>query len=172
MIKVMLFVGLLGLVISSKAQTVGDTIPVFNLTTTANQPFQLDTTLNKVTILLFWATWNPASMELLQELKEQYSFINPIKRGERVLNIDVIDMSIDMDEKLLALNLKRENLPWNTHLADYKGWESVVLNQLKISKVPTLLILNEQRKVMVADPEPKQLRSILSNLKMNNQLSN
>ena len=172
MIKVMLFVGLFVLVTTTKAQTVGDTIPVFNLTTTSGQPFQLDTTLSKVTILLFWATWNPASMELLQELKEQYAFINPIKRGERILNLEVIDMSIDTDEKLLALNLKREDLPWSGHLADYKGWESIVLNQLKITKVPTLLILNEQRKVIVADPEPKQLRSILSNLKMNNQLSN
>lgn len=173
MLKGILLIALLGGFFSANAQiVVGDTIPPYTFTLSNGNSFKLDSVLNRTTIILFWATWNPASIELLQELKDQYSFINPIKKGARVMNIDVIDISIDTDQLLHAINLKREHLPWSVHLADYKGWESTDINYFKITKIPTLIILNENRKVIIMDIEPKQLRSVLSNLKLDSGLSN
>jgi Thioredoxin-like len=174
MFKGIIVVSFLGILYCAKAQTIniGDTIPAFNTFTVDSQFFALDTTLKRTTILLFWNTWNGPSTDLLDDLKEQYQFINPLKKGIRQQNIDVIDFCADVDKELHVINLKRSNLPWPIHLADYKGWESPVMNQLRITKTPTLMILDEKRKVIVIDPDPKQLRSILSNIKLNTLLSN
>jgi hypothetical protein len=174
MFKGLLVVSFLSLLLCAKAQTIslGDTFPVFSVLTVDSQTFKLDSVLERTTILLFWNTWNGPSIDLLEELKDQYQFMNPIKKGIRQQNIDVLDFCADMDKKLHVINLKRNNLPWSGHLADYKGWESPLINQLHITKIPTLIILDEKRKVIVIDPETKQLRSILSNIKLNNRLSN
>lgn len=149
-----------------------DTVPVFETLNQDAQPFVLDTMLQRPLVLLFWASWNEPSRQLINELKQAYPVINPVKRAKLQLNIDVIDFCIDTKQDLHQLVLKRENFPWPVHLADYKGWESEIINQLKIQKVPTLLILDENRRIIVADPDIKQLRSTLSNIKVNAQLPN
>ncbi len=149
-----------------------DTVPVFETLNQDAQAFVLDTTLKRPLVLLFWASWNEASRQLISELKQAYPAINPVKRAKLQLNIDVIDFCMDTKQDLHQLALKRENFPWPVHLADYKGWESEVINLLKIQKVPTLLIVDETRKIIVIDPDMKQLRSTLSNIKVNAQLPN
>ena len=149
-----------------------DTVPVFETLDQDAQPFVLDSLLKRPLVLLFWASWNEPSRQLINELKQAYPVINPVKRAKLQLNIDVIDFCIDTKQDLHQLFLKRENFPWPVHLADYKGWESEIINLLKVQKVPTLLILDENRKIIVADPELKQLRSTLSNIKVNEQLPN
>lgn len=87
-------------------------------------------------------------------------------------NIDVIDVSIDAKKVVYENAIKREALPWNIHLADFKGWESELIHTLKIQKIPSIIIVDENRKVLVLDPDIKQLRNVLSNIKINEQLSN
>lgn len=149
----------------------GDTIPVFDAQATNGQ-YQLDSVLPRPLVIVFWASWNEPSLQLLEELKQQYSFINPTKRGIIQEFIDVIDISIDTKPDAHRITLKREDWPWETHITDFKGWESDVVGLLHIQKVPTMLIIDERRKVLVVDPEMKQLRNVLSNIKMNVALSN
>jgi hypothetical protein len=68
--------------------------------------------------------------------------------------------------------VKREGWPWEQHLIDYKGWESSVLNNLGITKIPTLIIIEKNKKIIVIDPDINQLRNTLSNIKLNTSLSN
>lgn len=158
---------------TGKAQSlqVGDTLPVFETFAENAEPFVLDTALARPLVILFWTTWNEPSRQLLDELKQAYVAINPVKRAQLQLTIDFIDFCMDTRQDMHEIVLKRENLPWKTHLADYKGWESDLISLLGIRKLPTLLIIDEHRRVLVVDPDIKQIRSILSNIKVNEQLS-
>lgn len=169
---VFLFCGLLVKAQSPATLKLSDTVPVFESLNQDAQPFVLDTVLKRPLVLLFWASWNDASRQLISELKQAYPAVNPVKRAKLQLNIDVIDFCIDTKQDLHQLVLKRENFPWPVHLADYKGWESEIINLLRIQKVPTLIILDQNRKVIVADPDIKQLRNTLLNITVNEQLPN
>lgn len=150
----------------------GDTLPYFSSQTILNQPFNLDTTLSTPTLLFFWASWNTNSLQLLQELKQNYLSVNPIKRGKQQLNIQFIDVSLDQDSEMLHAALKRENLPWPTHLVENKGWESDLIHQLNLNKIPTLVVIDSSRKIILCDPDPKLIKNYLSNIVVNQGLSN
>jgi thiol-disulfide isomerase/thioredoxin len=150
----------------------GDTIPVFEALTDNAAPFVLDSALKRPMVILLWATWNEPSRQVLDELKQLYASINPVKRAQLQLNIDFIDFCMDTRQDLHQIVLKRENLPWPIHLADYKGWESEMISTLRIRKIPTLIVIDQNRKVLVLDPDVKQIRNILLNIRVNEQLSN
>ena len=149
-----------------------DTFPVFQLPTTTGETYSNDSTLQYPTIYVFWASWNLASLELLDEIKQHYHVINPTRRGIKQIFIDVVDISIDTKPDLHRIAVKREGWPWEQHLIDYKGWESSVLNNLGITKIPTLIIVEKNKKIIVIDPDINQLRNTLSNIKLNTSLSN
>jgi thiol-disulfide isomerase/thioredoxin len=149
-----------------------DTFPVFEMQTLGGETYNNDSTLQYPTIYLFWASWSLPSLELMDEIKQHYNVINPTRRGVRQIYIDVVDVSIDTKTDLHRIAVKRESLPWEQHLIDYKGWESSVLNALGITKIPTLIIVDKNKKVIVIDPDINQLRNTLSNIKLNTSLSN
>jgi hypothetical protein len=123
-------------------------------------------------VLVFWATWNEASRQLIDEVRQVYPSLNPVKRARLQQNVDVVDFCLDTKPDLHSIVMKRENYPWQVHLADYKGWESELVNKLGIQRIPALVIIDEQRRVLVIDPDIKQVRNVLSNMKVNQQLSN
>jgi hypothetical protein len=149
-----------------------DTFPVFQMQTLSGETYSNDSALQYPTIYIFWASWNEPSMELLDEIKQHYPIINPTRRGVKQMFIDVVDISIDVKPEIHRISVKREDWPWEMHLVDYKGWESSVLNSLGITKIPTLIIVDKSKKVIVIDPDINQLRNTLSNIKLNTTLSN
>jgi hypothetical protein len=149
-----------------------DTFPVFQMQTLSGETYSNDSALQYPTIYIFWASWNAPSLELLDEIKQHYPIINPTRRGVKQIFIDVVDISIDIKSDIHRITVKREDWPWEQHLVDYKGWESSVLNALGINKIPTLIIVDKNKEVIVVDPDINQLRNILSNIKLNTTLSN
>jgi hypothetical protein len=157
---------------AQRALSLSDTFPVFEMPTLAGEIYNNDSILEYPTIYIFWASWSLPSLELMDEIKQHYNVINPTRRGVRQMYIDVVDISIDTKADLHRIAVKRESLPWEQHLIDYKGWESSVLNALGITKIPTLIIVDKNKKVIVIDPDINQLRNTLSNIKLNTSLSN
>lgn len=161
-----------GQVSAQRSLALNDTFPVFKLPTLTGETYNNDSNLLYPTIYVFWASWNLPSLELLNEIKQHYPIINPTRRGEIQMHIDVVDISIDTKPDLHRITVKRENWPWEQHLVDFKGWESSVLSALGITKIPTLIIVDKNKKVIVLDPDINQLRNTLSNIKQNTTLSN
>jgi hypothetical protein len=170
----LIFIGFLvsGSLYAQRVLRLSDTFPVFQLPTTTEETYTNDTTLQYPTIYVFWASWSLASLELLDVIKQHYYVINPTRRGVRQMFIDVVDISIDNKPDHHRIALKREGWPWEQHVFDNKGWESSVLNNLGITKIPTLIIVEKNKKIIVIDPDINQLRNTLSNIKLNTSLSN
>ncbi len=151
---------------------IGDTIPVFSATTHDGGFYTLDTVLPRKTILVLWASWNSYSMQLMNEIKQQYAFVNPTRRGIFYHNVEVIDISIDQRKDLYDLTLYREKWQWETHLYEKFGWESDVINLLKLKQVPTFFLLDENRVVLSINPDVTQIRSLLSKYRVVQNLPN
>lgn len=151
---------------------VNDTIPVFKSNTSNGSSYSLDSVLSHPTVIFCWATWNDPSLQLLEVLNEVYTELNPVKRGVQQQRFQIIDFSIDTNNELFRIFLTQQKLVWQTHLIDYKSWESDLCTVLKLQKIPTLLIIDTNRKVIAVDVDIKQLKTTLSNLIAVKGLSN
>ena len=147
---------MIGLVSSAQHYKLGDTLPVIQTPT-----FKLDSVLDKPMLMVFWASWNPASMEMLETVKSHYYTINPVKRGVEQTRMYMVDFSIDQQQGPYQITLKRENLPWKTHVCDFEGWESELVYQFKITQIPSVWVIDEHRCIIACNPDPKQLRNML-----------
>jgi len=150
----------------------GDTFPLFVTTTVNGQQYALDSNLNTPLVICFWASWNAPSVQILNELKQHFIFINPVKKGKQQENIQFVDFALDTEQEILAAAIKRFELPWPNHLGDFKGWESELVHHIQLKKIPALYIIAPNRKILVKDPDLKTLKNILSNIKLNQALSN
>jgi hypothetical protein len=160
------------LVIAQNKYKVGDTLPVFQAETVDKTVFKFDSVLERPTIIVCWASWNEPSLQLLDEINQQYPFVNPTRRTVFYHNLDVVDFSIDQRPEIHRVTLKRENWYWATHLITNKSWESEVISTLRITKIPTVFIVDKHRKILVVDPDVKQMRSILAPFRAPFPLSN
>lgn len=151
---------------------VGDTLPVFIAETHLKQTYTLDTVLERPMLLVVWASWNEPSMSILEEINQQYAFVNPTRRGVFYHNIDVVDIAMDLRENMYQVTLKREEWPWNTHLLANKGWETDLILTLKVNRIPTVFLVDKHRKILAIDPEVKQIRSLLTPFRSLTGLSN
>ncbi|MBP9186051.1 MAG: thioredoxin family protein [Bacteroidia bacterium] len=151
---------------------VNDTLPMFSANTFTNDTFTLDSVLPHYTVFVFWATWNSPSLELLDELNQNYKAINPTRRNITKINIEVVDISLDVKPDIYRINIKRENWPWEHHINDFLGWDSPLIDTLGITQIPTVFIVDKYRKIIVINPDINQLRNTLSNIKLNAELSN
>jgi len=170
-----LFLWLLVFSLTTQAQKVyhvGDTLPVFTSVTNEGKPFAFDTLLPRVTVVVFWASWNAPSLQILDELKQQYPFVNPTRRGVFNHNVDVIDFSIDQRKENYNITVKREGWPWDTHLNEWSGWESDVINTLQLRNIPVVFLVDVHRKILQINPEVNQIRSMLAPYRTLQSLSN
>ena len=127
------------------------------------------------TLLKQWtgsANFDSVETSMLEEINQQYPFVNPTRRTVFYHNIDVVDFSIDQRAEIHRITLKRENWNWPTHLITDKSWESEVISTLGITKIPTVFIVDKYRKILVVDPDVKQMRSILAPFRAPFPLSN
>lgn len=157
---------------AQKSYKVGDTLPIFTSQTHEGAAFKLDTILPRTTLVVFWASWNTPSMQLLNEIKQQYAFVNPTRRGVLNQNVDVVDVCLDQRREVYNIVLKREDWPWETHLYDGLGWESDVVKALNLKIIPTIFLVNQYRKIIQMNPEVSQIRSMLTPFRSLQALSN
>lgn len=116
----------------------------------------------KPLVIVCWASWNGASRSLMDDVGELYESLNPMKKTGREMNFDVVDISIDTRQDLYTTYLKREAFPWKYHVNDLQGWESDVITQLNIRKVPTIWVIDRRGIVVAVDVDRKQLRQTLN----------
>lgn len=172
-IGILLFLGMVfNQVFAQQTFKANDTIPVFNSNTSTGGIYVFDSILSHPSVIICWATWNEPSLQLLETLNEVYAELNPIKRGVQQQQFHVIDFSIDTNKDLYTVFFAQHKVFWQTHLIDFNGWESDVTTVLKLQKIPTIFIVDTNRKVLAVDVDIKQLKSTLSNIITNKGLSN
>ena len=104
---------------------------------------------NQYILLDFWASWHPESVaeqdslqRVLQELKKK--------------NFRIFSISLDMDKDAWLKASNRDTTQWE-QICDFSGWNSHIVTEQNINKLPANLLLDKNKRVIAHDIRGQEL---------------
>ena len=128
--------------------------PNFTLPTLEGKEIALYEVKGKLKIIDFWASWcgpcrmeNPNMVKLYNDFKEK--------------GLVVVSVSLDEKKDKWEEAIKKDGLTW-LHLSDLKGWQGDVVKMYNIDAVPTILVLDENNRIIAKNLRGEKLRALVS----------
>ncbi|MBL4708381.1 MAG: TlpA family protein disulfide reductase [Flavobacteriales bacterium] len=121
----------------------------------------LDPSLNKFTLIQFWASGNVLCSE------ENCYYYLPAYNKYKDRGFEIYAISLDQDKEEWIRGIEENELSW-IHVSDLKGWESPICIECNISKVPTSFLLDHEGNVILEDVNAEVLDETLGRLLANN----
>ncbi|MCA9052607.1 MAG: TlpA family protein disulfide reductase [Planctomycetaceae bacterium] len=113
-------------------------------TTLDGQDFNIKQLAGKVVLVDFWATWCGPCIGELPNVKENYERYHD--KG-----FEVVGISLDDNPEKLKQFLEAEQIPWVTLFPadeNQRGWENPIARHYGISGIPTVILVNQEGKVV------------------------
>ena len=104
---------------------------------------------DKYLLMTFWASWDSASVNYLRELKA-------VSETADTANFKMISISLDYDTLAWKQKVSSDTLP-GSHVCDAKMWESRVVKEFTISKLPFTVLVNPYMRVDEFNVSPEWL---------------
>lgn len=103
----------------------------------------------KYVLVFFWASWCPGCKEMLPALKDIYNIYHPE-------GFEVVAISIDKDKSEYNMALSKGQYKWINY-SELKGWDCSIAYDYGIRATPTMVLLDEERKVISKPRNPGML---------------
>lgn len=106
----------------------------------------------KVNIVHVWAGWNNESTSIQRDLHK--------KKKEYGDKLQILGICIDADTTRCKRTIRNDSLQWHT-ICDQKLWESPIVKQLAIYKVPFNIVADEKGKIIAINASREKLKEII-----------
>lgn len=141
-------------VISSKATAVGSLAPDINLPTPSGDLLSLHSVKGKIIIVDFWASWcrpcraeNPNMTKLYADFHDK--------------GLEIFGVSLDKDSASWVKAIADDKLVWY-HVSDLKYWSSVAAKAYGVGSIPSMFILDADKKIIAKNLRGEQLRNFVA----------
>jgi hypothetical protein len=141
------------------ASSVNGTVsaPEIALPNAAGQLMELSDLKGKVVLIDFWASWcGPCRAENPNVVKMYRKFKN---KGFTVFSVSLDEEPIKWREAIA-----KDQLEWNTHVSDLKGWKSSVVATFGIEAIPFTVLVNQEGKIIGKNLRGEKLEEALTKL--------
>ena len=112
---------------------------------------------SQVVLLNFWASWCPDCRKENPALVEIYN-----KYKDRGLNI--VSVSLDMDEAAWKKAIVDDNLSWPYHVSDLKGWNNEVAEMYRIAFIPQSIFIDNNGTILEKNLPIEKMDDYLNSL--------
>ena len=151
----------------SMAQDFGDLLEVGtaapDLVNGEGSVFSLEQFRGRCVVLHFWASWCSNIKEDMAKMKELYDKYD-------IQGVEFVGVSYDTDKETLDKYLKKESIKWRI-ICELKEWkETTTAKDYRLSKIPTMYLLDTEGKVLLATENIGKLGGMLKKLQKNQQL--
>ncbi len=126
---------------SSRKLAVGTMAPEINMNTPAERPLALSSLKGRVVLIDFWASWcgpcraeNPNVVNVYNKYKSK--------------GFDIYSVSLDKDMDKWKQAIKADGLTWNSHVCDFKFWQSPVVALYNFNAIPTNVLIDRDGKIL------------------------
>lgn len=134
---------------SSKKFAIGDIAADLEGNTPDGKTMRLgDLATGRYILLDFWASWcypcrasNPKLVRAYKELKNA-SFKNAPK------GFTIFSVSLDMEQDAWQKAIKKDELSWEGHISDLRGWDSKLAEIYGVEVIPQVFLIGPDGKVL------------------------
>ncbi|KAA6343379.1 Thiol-disulfide oxidoreductase ResA [termite gut metagenome] len=141
-------------------------IPSFSIPDANGKKISYATLDSKYILIYFWASWDEESRlthEKLRKVNQAYAkYRKEEKKGEKK-ELAIVGISLDVDKESWKRAIKKDTLA-GKQVCDLGGWNSNVVQQYAVEKLPVNILVNSAGKVIERDMEWDSLSVKLSNL--------
>ena len=102
----------------------------------------------------FWASWcgpcrmeNPIMVKLYNDFKDK--------------GLAIVSVSLDERKVPWVQAIKKDGMPW-THVSSLKGWKCEVVKQYNIDAVPSIIVLDENNRILAKNIRAEKLRAFVT----------
>lgn len=111
-----------------------------------------------VVLLDFWASWcgpcrrkNPSIVAVY----EQYQGKKFIKGTE---GFEVFSVSLDKSKDRWVAAIEKDQLSWDYHVSDLKGWSSDGARKYGVRSIPTTFLIDEEGYIILVNPSAAMIQ--------------
>ena len=134
--------------------SIAATAPDFTLTTPEGKQVSLYSVKGKLKIIDFWASWcgpcrmeNPNMVKLYNDFKDK--------------GLAIVSVSLDERKVPWVQAIKKDGMQW-THVSSLKGWKCEVEKQYNIDAVPSIIVLDENNRILAKNIRAEKLRAFVT----------
>jgi len=131
----------------------GSIAPEISLADSTGNFVTLSSLRGKKVVLVFWASWSTPSVEELKKLASSYKIF-------KNKDVEYYQISLDRTKKSWMNGISMAN-PSGIHVSDLKYWDSPVVEQFHIEKLPVIIVLNKEGVIVKRDIKAGELENIL-----------
>ncbi|MDW7692412.1 TlpA disulfide reductase family protein [Flammeovirgaceae bacterium SG7u.111] len=146
--------------VSAQQFKVGDVVPEIVMSNIDGEEVKLSSLKGKVVLIDFWASWckpcrkeNPNLVEAYHTYKDK-----EFKGGE---GFTVFSVSLDTKKAAWKRAVQMDDLEWEYHVSDLKGWNNEVSKAYRINSIPQSYLIDGSRRVISVNPRGKLLEKEL-----------
>jgi thiol-disulfide isomerase/thioredoxin len=141
------------------ASSVNGTVPVpeISMANPSGKIIKLSDLKGKVVLIDFWASWcGPCRAENPNVVKMYQKFKNK--------GFTVFSVSLDEDASKWKEAIAKDQLEWEYHVSDLKGWKSSVVPTFGIEGIPYTVLVNKEGKIIGKNLRGEKLEETLNEL--------
>ncbi len=104
---------------------------------------------DRYVLLDFWASWNEKSIAAQDSLED-------VRKALKKEKFIVISVSLDLNRDEWLAASQRDTTQWK-QVCDFKGWNNALVKQLGITRLPSNVLVDPDKKIVARDIRGKEL---------------
>lgn len=139
---------------------VGDKAPDIVMNGLNGKEMQLSSLRGKMVLVDFWASWcRPCRKEHPEIIKTYQEYKNEdFKNGK---GFTVFSVSLDNKRSSWEKAIQADQLPWQYHVSDLKGWDNAAARKYGVSSIPQSYLIDGDGIIVAVNPRGGKLENAL-----------